>query len=527
MTDAVIRQRLQAKRVVPAQEEGKRNLYPLQNRFLVVGLVSGLIVTVLMDWVSGLSIFALFALVGCSWRADIPPIFPACLAYQWVAASVGYIWRQVGGSTVDTIEIGTLAPTLIYSLAGLAALALGLRLVLWIFGRQILAVTMRPPQRYRLVRVFWVVIVSFAINYLFYLTPWYVGSGWSQTIQNLLLLRFVPYFLLVVTVFERGKGHVLLLVATAWVIGPEFLTGFASFKEILLVLVIGAMSQWRPWIKSTAQSRRNRQVITYGLIGLLAMAGTGLVWTGGMKTAWRDQVWTQGPAEVSPLERMGDFITTFGQTTSNLEIGSAAEVFMSRVSSSEFYFARVGQRVPGIERHENGKLLMMALQNAFTPRFLFADKALVASDSWLVRKYAGVNVAGEESGTSVALGYMAEFFIDFGVLGVIVLSFLWGGLGGLAVTAMAKCTSSRELLLALVIGLFVQSFMGFETSFIKLLGGMLMRTFMACVLFLLLERPFTIWISDRSVAGPHQQGSRTGTVPANRLRPARTFPPIR
>jgi oligosaccharide repeat unit polymerase len=100
-----------------------------------------------------------------------------------------------------------------------------------------------------------------------------------------------------------------------------------------------------------------------------------------------------------------------------------------------------------------------------------------------VRDYAGIIAAGDESGASIGLGYLAEFYIDFGVLGVIALASFWGFCGGAAMALLAKASPSPQIFVALVIVLFTQYFMSFEGSFIKLFAGAVQRTLIAAAVF--------------------------------------------
>jgi hypothetical protein len=176
------------------------------------------------------------------------------------------------------------------------------------------------------------------------------------------------------------------------------------------------------------------------------------------------------------------FFEVAGSVVTRLDVEQAADLFVGRVSSGEIFFAHVLERVPKTVPHENGLLLGKAISNAVMPRFLFPDKADLGGDSWLVRRYAGLAVSGDESGTSVGLGYMAEFYIDFGLVGVVVLSFLWGATGGIATAILAKASPSRSVFLALIIAVFTQYFMSFDGSFIKLLAGFIQRVAIGAIL---------------------------------------------
>lgn len=496
MTDQVIRPgymgrpRARARR---PRDKG-RGLYPLQWPLLFTGIAIALVVLMFLDWSSALSIVVLFGIVGAVWRADMLPVLPACLAYQWLSIASGYITYQITGEFPGGGYFGEFQRTLLYSLAGLAAVAAGLRVTLHLFEKQITTLTRTPPRRYNLSKVFGLTLAAFAISYVYDLAPRQIWFGGAQIIENLLALRFVPYFLLVVTVFERRKGYPFLLAGTAWVIGPQLLTGFSDFKELFLVIVIGALFQWRPWVRTREQARINRQVMAYGAIGATVAIAACLVWSGGLKQEWRDRIWDGDTAIVSPTARMGQFFEVAGDVATNIDVSKAAETQLGRASSSERFFSYVIERVPSTVAHENGALIGRALLNAIQPRFLFPNKADLGGDSWLVQKYAGALTAGNAQGASIGLGYMAEFYIDFGVYGVVGLSFVWGMTMAMAMIVLTKAAPSREIYMALIVGLCTAYLMPFGGSFIKLFGGLAQRTIIAGVMFWFIGRPLLRWL---------------------------------
>jgi hypothetical protein len=117
------------------------------------------------------------------------------------------------------------------------------------------------------------------------------------------------------------------------------------------------------------------------------------------------------------------------------------------------------------------------------PRVLFPEKPDLGGDSWLVRKYALLNVSGNKSGTSIGLGYMAEFFIDFGFPGMLVPLFFYGVLLGLMYRALSAMCPSSHVFAAVTAGLFLQHFLSYEGNFTKLLGG-IVQNFLILMVFL-------------------------------------------
>lgn len=471
----------------------KGELYPLQARLVIFGVIAAALAMAFQDWAIALAVFALFTMVGITWRVDMVPFIPACLAYQWVSACAGYIYLQNVGYLPGGLYADEARLAMLVSLMGLGALALGLRLSFQLFQKLIVAKATEEASIYDIRRLFTLTLIAFAASYAVDIAPKAIWLGGAQIIETLLALRFVPFFMLLVAVFDTKRGYRYLALATAWVILPELLTGFSGFKEILIVVLIAILARWRPWIKTRRQAQENRRLLLMGVVGGAALMVIGLVWNGGIKQEWRDRIWT-GTISTSPIERMAMFFEVAGSVLTRLDVERAADLFVGRVSSGEIFFAHVLERVPETVPHENGMLLGKAVSNAVMPRFLFPDKTNLGGDSWLVRRYAGLGVSGDESGTSVGLGYMAEFYIDFGLVGVVALSFLWGGAGGVATALLAKVSPSRWVFLALIIGVFTQYYMSFDGSFIKLLAGFIQRVAVAAVLIAMFGAPLDRWL---------------------------------
>jgi hypothetical protein len=109
-----------------------------------------------------------------------------------------------------------------------------------------------------------------------------------------------------------------------------------------------------------------------------------------------------------------------------------------------YYPARAIARVPEIVPYTNGQIIGAALRHLVTPRILFPDKPNLPSDSEMVRKYSDIEVAGAEKNTSIAFGYAAESYIDFGVPLMFVPVFLYGFFVGMAYRVVLYDPASRS-----------------------------------------------------------------------------------
>ena len=116
------------------------------------------------------------------------------------------------------------------------------------------------------------------------------------------------------------------------------------------------------------------------------------------------------------------------------------------------------------------------------PRGLFPNKPTLGGDSWLVWTYAGLPVAGDAQGTSIGLGYMAEFYIDFGVPLMFVPLFLFGILLGLIYRAFLIFSPSLDIYNAVVISVFLAHFSTYDAEIAKMLGAIAMKSVVYSVL---------------------------------------------
>ncbi len=120
--------------------------------------------------------------------------------------------------------------------------------------------------------------------------------------------------------------------------------------------------------------------------------------------------------------------------------------------------------------HEDGEILWAAVVHVLTPRLLFPDKPPVESDSEKVRRYTGVWVAGIEENTSIAFGYAAESYVDFGVPLMFLPVLAYGFLMGMAYHGLYRLIRHRELAIASVTVIFWLSLYLFERSWANMLG---------------------------------------------------------
>lgn len=433
---------------------------------------------------------------GLTWRRDMPPIVPFCLTFQWIGAVGGTMFYRTfdyfpGGGETQGLE------TMIWmSSLGFIGLALGVRIGFIFFAKAFKRVLSCPLPDYDPRRLLYLLFVLYFMNYLFDVAPKSIWFGGAQIIGNILEMRIIPLFVLALVVFRNARGYKYLWIGGLFVVLPQFLTGFSDFKEILFVFLLILIFQWRPWSNAPGQRNKNARVIVLAMIGASAILWFGLIWSGGVKSQWRMVVWNS-EATSSPVDQLGQFLSIASNVALKLDIEYAAEQLSQRLASGSLFWSYVLNRVPSVESHENGNLLLRAIENATVPRFLFPDKPILGGDSWLVRKYAGIYVAGDESGASIGLGYMPEFYIDFGLVGVLALCFGYGLGMACCLRVFATVSSDSAIFIGLSFSLLTAFFMTFDASFIKILAGAIQRTVIMSFVLLLVYPPLSRWLVKR------------------------------
>ena len=443
-------------------------LRPLVAAGIAAGAGSGLLFG---DLLLGAILLVGIASAGLLWRRSEIPIFAFCVVYQWLFVGVGYIYMRWTGSYPGIRFLGDLDTAIWYSLAGLLAVTFGIRIAL----RRFHQATAADTEQYEISKLFWIVLILFSMNWVTELTVVQLrltAFNVAQILHHLLVLRYLFLYLLILAIVQQGRHYWVGILAFSYVLLPELTSSMTKFKELFFLLMVVILSQWRPFSSDPFEKVRNRQIIgTTATITVLLLV-IGLVWTGGMKHSWRSAL-LSGQVAGSPIDK----IEAYGQhaidSIENFDPGRSALTLASRLSSGVAYFSHVLRVVPDVVPHEDGALTMRAVRHVLMPRFLFPEKPDLGGDSWLVRKYARLNVSGEESGTSIGLGYMAEFYIDYGFPLMLIPLLLYGALLGTLYRVLARVSPSPQVFAAVSAGLFLQHFLSYEGNFTKLLGGTL------------------------------------------------------
>jgi hypothetical protein len=490
---------------------------PLLNRFLVYGFAGGVAAVIMFQALfAGLAVLALFVAMGLTWRRDQPPVFPFAIAYQWVYVVVGDLTCQwVPGFGADRyVEDATWAVTV--AMCGFVALAFGIWMV-WA-GRPLAKVDSpgdASPGDYDIRRLFFLTIAAYSINWMLQLAGAAIFFNAANLINNVLLARAVLLCLLWITIMRQRRGFAYGFAALLFVVVPTLASTQSKFKEDIFLALTAVFVGWRPWVRDPGQQRVNRALIYSTVVLTALMIVVGAFWEGGVKAPWRAMGRESTEAQLSgnektksTMEQLSDLDGVVRQAAVEYDLSDGLHKLAKRVDSIG-QLALVLNRVPEVVPHENGTLTVHALKHVTMPRMLFPDKENLGTDSWLASTYAGI-VVGE--GTSIGIGYMAEFYVDFGLAGMMLeLAVLGAVLGGFC-RLLQRASPSPGLGQAALIVSIVSYFNTFESNIAKLMGGLIVNVLVLWLLLKFLGPALHRWLlkpRGGSKTVPYRKGSFT------------------
>jgi hypothetical protein len=440
-------------------------MYPLFKKFTIIGLIFGaLALLILKSFIAGLAFFVVFFCAGLLWRANEPPILSFALAFQWIFIVAGYLYTTAGGDLGEYELIGNIDLAVVLSLIGLICIAVGMRLGLAVIRKRH---PEQPLDQVNLRTLFWATVITYSVSWVIEISPMDIFFNAAQILYAVLSFREVMLCLLWLVILKRREGYRYGWMAFVVALLPRFTSRQSTFKELVFMLLVVALIEFKPWIKTAAQRAWNFRLVTAFAITSILLFAAGVVWEGAVKPVWRSLDF-QG----TPLETMDVFAHVTAATTSEMDEETGVRAFVKRLSSIT-QFALVLDRVPTVVPFENGGLTKRALTHVLFPRVLFPGKENLGSDSWLAEEYAGLNV-GED--TSVGIGYMAEFYVDFGMAGMMPCLLALGFFFGVVYRIIFLFSPSSAIASALVIAPFMGNFITYEGSLPKILGGFIMTT---------------------------------------------------
>jgi len=428
---------------------------------LISAVIAIASVYVFGHWLAGVSVIVLIAI----WRLlrqpgdEGPPVLALAVTTQWVQVTAGMFYSGLTGRQLAATEGVEYEPMLLIGLVCMLALSGGI----W-FGTGLVRDRMAKPEDAPEELVSWrVLLMAYAGALVVTGVMQQIAFVYATLTQALFALSYAHLgilFLILRRLTQPRLRPGLILLTLAFEVALGFTGYFSNFKEPLLLAALAMLEVFEP-----------RRAAHWAAAGALAviLAIASVMWMG-VRAEFRqdiDEQWLDTSRTVR-LQRMEALLTDWLKQRDDRAQGDV-DVLVERAWAI-YYPALAVARVPAVLPHTDGELLAAALVHLVTPRLLFPNKPELPSDSDMVRKYSGVYVAGVERNTSIAFGYAAESYVDFGVPLMFLPMLVFGVFCGAMYEWLLRTIHHRELAVSLVTVVFWLNLYLFERSWAKILG---------------------------------------------------------
>jgi len=454
---------------------------------LIRAALVGIAVYVTGEWVAGAAVACLLLVWWLLGSAEGPPVLALALTYQWVQVSIGIFYSTLIGEPLEAMVKSDWRTMVLIGLGCVVTLAISLSVGLVFMRKQLSAPESRPALAFSPSVLYAAYAVSLLVTGIVQELAWQYPS----ITQAILALNF-SHLALVFLLARRFTRPVFAWERLAALMALEVALGFtgyfANFREPLLMGAIALVEVF---------DRRDSRHWAFFATVVVVLGVSSVVWMNVRGELRRD---VDEEIETTRLERLDKVrALSEGFFSQGGDFLDSTTRVVERVWAI-YYPALAVERVPSVLPHTNGSIIEGALSHLVTPRFLFPDKDDLPSDSEMVRKYSGMKVASTEEGTSIAFGYAAESYVDFGLPWMFVPPLIYGLLMGAAYQTWLTVIRHRELAVSLVTVIFWLSLYLFERSWIKTMG-------LAVTLMVYLGG--LSYLIDRYLLTRHEQAERT------------------
>ena len=411
-------------------------------------------------WIAGLAVAVLFLIWALLSTAEGPPVLALALTYQWMQVTIGLFYSTLTGEELEAMYQTDWQRMMLIGLGWLTCLAVAMSYGIVLMRRRI---TPAPDAPVRAVSAK-VLYIAYGASLLLTGVVQEIAWKYPMFTQAILAITFTHLGLLFVLTRRFTRPHfewekLALLMAIEIAVG--FTGYFAGFRE---PIVMGGIA-----ILEVFDRRDIRHWMFAGVLAVV-LGVSSLVWMsvrGQLRQEIDDEVLSNSRIERFDRART---LSTGLLTQAAADYSDAATRLVDRLWAIK-YPGMALDRVPSSIPHTGGDLMWEALTHLVTPRFLYPDKPELISDSELVRQYAGAKVAGSESNTSIAFGYSAESYVDYGLPWMFVPAIVWGFLLGVTFQVWMSIIRHRELAVAVTTVMFWLALYLFERSWAKTLGS--------------------------------------------------------
>ncbi len=447
--------------------------------FVIVATVvaAGLSPSPLILVLSGITLFVCILLL---WTVDDLPLLIFPVAYQWSEISAKPIATIFYDVPLDSLSDygASLLPGAALGLIGLMFLAVGLRLG-------------AGPQRDGIIKglnlntahlpfrtVLGLSLTAIILGHLLYNVSGLVGPA-RQIFLALAQVKLAGLFVLSYWCFKHHRGYLILMPLVGMEIVVGMLGFFADFRSPVLIVFLAAIA---------ARPRLRAGDLSIGAVIALVIILAASFWSW-VKPDYREFVnlGTGQQIVARPIDERLDFLAGRAMQFDLSDMGRGFEALVFRHSYIDF-LSQTMIYVPEREPHADGRQLGQSIMHILTPRILFPEKAVLINDSDLSAYYTGLPL-NRDPNTSISLGYLAEFYIDFGAWGALLGMLILGGTLGFMYRLLRRQANEFPLVSFGLAAMWALTFASFGIALIKLVGFVVI-TFIAALVIRRLALPF-------------------------------------
>jgi hypothetical protein len=409
------------------------------------------------EWIAGVAVAVLLLVWWLLNSAEGPPVLALALTYQWVQVSIGIFYSTLIGEPLEAMVKSDWRTMVLIGLGCVVTLAISLSVGLVFMRNRLSAPESRPALAFSLTILYAAYGVSLLVTGVVQELAWQYPS----ITQAILALNF-SHLALVFLLARRFTRPVFAWEKLAALMALEVALGFtgyfANFREPLLMGAIALVEVF---------DRRDSRHWAFFATVVVVLGVSSVIWMNVRGELRRD---VDEEIETTRLERLDKVrALSEGLFSPGGDFRDSTTRVVERVWAIYFPALAV-ERVPSVLPHTDGAIIEGGLFHLVTPRFFFPDKGDLPSDSEMVRKYSGMKVASTEENTSIAFGYAAESYVDFGLPWMFLPPLIYGLLMGAAYQTWLTVIRHRELAVSLVTVIFWLSLYLFERSWIKTMG---------------------------------------------------------
>jgi hypothetical protein len=412
------------------------------------------------EWTAGAAVAVLLLVWWLLTSAEGPPVLALALTYQWIQVSIGIFYVALTGEPLEATVKSDWRTMVLIGLGCVLSLAVSLYAGLVLVRRRM------PPPESRPSLAFSPTVLYAAYGVSLFATGVVQELAWQYPsfTQAILALNF-SHLALVFVLARRFTRPVFAWEKLAALMAVEVALGFtgyfANFREPLLMAAIALVE---------AFDRRDTRQWAFFAAVVAVLGVSSVVWMNVRGELRRDMDDEIATTRLERLDKVRALSSGFLSPDADFgEFRDSTTRVVERVWAIYFPALAV-ERVPSVLPHTNGEIIRGALSHLITPRVLFPEKGDLPSDSEMVRKYSGVRVASTEENTSIAFGYAAESYVDFGLPWMFLPVLIYGLLMGVAYQVWLTVIRHRELAVSLVTVIFWLSLYVFERSWVKTMG---------------------------------------------------------